>query len=69
MLIFSQEDLEAQKILVDFPNFKNVQPFTFETKEVTWKSFPQSKEDYQKRFRNRAKSFEIGRFIFNQLHL
>ena len=24
VLIFSQEDLEAQKILVDFPNFKNV---------------------------------------------
>lgn len=50
VLIFSQEDLDAQKILVDFPNFKNVQPFTFETKEVTWKSFPQSKEDYQKGF-------------------
>lgn len=48
VLIFRQEDLDAQKILVDFPNFKNVQPFTFETKEVTWKSFPQSKEDYQK---------------------
>ena len=28
VLIFSQEDLDAQKILVDFPNFKNVQPFT-----------------------------------------
>ena len=50
VLIFSQEDLEAQKILVDFPNFKNVQPFTFETKEVTLKSFPQSKENYQKGF-------------------
>ena len=32
VLIFGQEDLDAQKILVDFPNFKNVQPFTFETK-------------------------------------
>ena len=40
VLIFSQEDLEAQKILVDFPNFKNIKPFTFEMKEVTWKSFP-----------------------------
>jgi para-aminobenzoate synthetase component 1 len=49
VLIFSQEDLEAQKILVDFPNFKNVQPFMFETKEVTWKSFPQSKEELQKK--------------------
>ena len=35
VLIFSQEDLEGQKILVDFPNFKNVQKSTFEPKEVT----------------------------------
>lgn len=60
VLIFSQEDLEAQKILVDFPNFKNVQPFTFETKEVTWKSFPQSKEDYQKSFEIVQNHLKLG---------
>ena len=60
VLIFSQEDLEAQKILVDFPNFKNVQPFTFETKEVTWKSFPQSKEDYQKGFKIVQNHLKLG---------
>lgn len=60
VLIFSQEDLEAQKILVDFPNFKNVQPFTFETKEVTWKSFPQSKEDYQKGFEIVQNHLKLG---------
>ena len=60
VLIFSQEDLEAQKILVDFPNFKNVQPFTFETKEVTWKSFPQSKENYQKGFEILQNYLKLG---------
>lgn len=60
VLIFSQEDLEAQKILVDFPNFKNVQPFTFETKEVTWKSFPQSKENYQKGFEIVQSHLKLG---------
>ena len=60
VLIFSQEDLDAQKILVDFPNFKNVQPFTFETKEVTWKSFPQSKEDYQKGFEILQNYLKLG---------
>ena len=60
VLIFSQEDLEAQKILVDFPNFKNVQPFTFETKEVTWKSFPQSKENYQKGFEIVQNHLKLG---------
>ena len=60
VLIFSQEDLEEKKILVDFPNFKNVQPFTFETKEVTWKSFPQSKEDYQKGFEIVQNHLKLG---------
>ncbi|MFN3271255.1 MAG: aminodeoxychorismate synthase component I [Cloacibacterium caeni] len=60
VLVFSQEDLEAQKILVDFPNFKNIQPFTFETKEVTWKSFPQSEEDYQKGFRIVQNHLKLG---------
>ena len=60
VLIFSQEDLDAQKILVDFPNFKNVQPFTFETKEVTWKSFPQSKENYQKGFEILQNYLKLG---------
>ena len=60
VLIFSQEDLEAQKILVDFPNFKNIQPFTFETKEVTWKSFPQSKENYQKGFEILQNYLKLG---------
>ena len=60
VLVFSQEDLEAQKILVDFPNFKNIQPFTFETKEVTWKSFPQSEQDYQKGFRIVQNHLKLG---------
>ena len=60
VLIFSQEDLEAQKILVDFPNFKNIQPFTFETKEVTLKSFPQSKENYQKGFEIVQNHLKLG---------
>lgn len=60
VLIFSKEDLEAQKILVDFPNFKNIQPFTFEPKEVSWKSFPQSKEDYQKGFEIVQNHLKLG---------
>jgi hypothetical protein len=60
VLVFSQEDLEGQKILVDFPKYKNVQPFTFETKEVTWKSFPQSKEDYQKGFEIVQNHLKLG---------
>ena len=60
VLIFSQEDLEAKKILVDFPNFKNVQKSTFEPKEVSWKSFPQSKEDYQKSFEIVQNHLKLG---------
>lgn len=60
VLIFGQEDLEGQKILVDFPNFKNVQKLTFEPKEVTWKSFPQSKEDYQKGFKIVQNHLKLG---------
>ena len=60
VLIFSQEDLEGQKILVDFPNFKNVQKSTFEPKEVSWKSFPQSKEDYQKSFEIVQNHLKLG---------
>ena len=60
VLIFSQEDLEGQKILVDFPNFKNVQPFTFEKKEVTWKSFPQSKKKKKKGFEIVQNHLKLG---------
>lgn len=60
VLIFSQKDLEAQKILVDFPNFKNVQKLTFKPKEVSWKSFPQSKEDYKKGFEIVQNHLKLG---------
>ena len=60
VLIFSQEDLERQEILVDFPNFKNVQKSTYETKEVSWKSFPQSKEDYKKGFEIVQNHLKLG---------
>ena len=60
VLIFGQEDLEGQKILVDFPNFKNVKKSTFEPKEVSWKSFPQSEQDYQKGFRIVQNHLKLG---------
>lgn len=50
VLIFNQKDLSEKKILVDFPHFKNVEKQNFIPKEILWKAFPQSKEEYKKGF-------------------
>lgn len=50
VLIFSEKDLSEKKILVDFPHFKNTVNQEPTPKEIHWKAFPQSKEDYKKGF-------------------
>lgn len=50
VLIFSEKELDEKKILVDFPHFKNTVNQEPTPKEIHWKAFPQSKEDYKKGF-------------------
>lgn len=50
VLIYTKKDLNQRKILIDFPDFKNTENKVFEKKEIHWKAFPQSKEDYKKGF-------------------
>lgn len=50
VLIFNEEELNKQEILVDFPRFKNVEREEFPTREIHWQAFPQTKEEYKKGF-------------------
>lgn len=47
VLVFNQQDLLEKKILVDFPHFKNADAPDLVPKEIHWKSFPLSKEEYK----------------------
>ena len=50
ILIFNDEDLKSGKVLVDFPSFKNVELQNTKNEAILWKSYPKSKENYQKGF-------------------
>lgn len=50
ILIFKEQALKSKEILVDFPNFKNVETEILEKEEISWKSYPKSKENYKKGF-------------------
>ena len=50
ILIFNDDDLKSGKVLVDFPSFKNVELQNTKNEAILWKSYPKSKENYQKGF-------------------
>ena len=50
VLIFNEQALKSKKILVDFPSFKNAESKISKKSEILWKSYPKSKENYQKGF-------------------
>jgi para-aminobenzoate synthetase component 1 len=50
VLIFNEKELSQKKILIDFPQYKNIEYQEFESKEIQWNAFPQRKEDYKKGF-------------------
>lgn len=51
VLIFNENELREKKILIDFPQYKNIEYQEFEPNEIQWNAFPQSKEDYKKGFK------------------
>lgn len=50
VLIFNEQALKNKEILVDFPNFKNVESKISKKDEILWKSYPKSREIYKKGF-------------------
>ena len=50
VLIFNEQALKSKKILVDFPSFKNAESKISKKSKILWKSYPKSKENYQKGF-------------------
>ncbi len=60
VLIFNQKEIESQKVLIQFPDFSNVSNPVEEQKEILWKSFPQSKEEYRKGFENIQQHLKRG---------
>ncbi len=50
ILIFNQQDLVNQKILVHFPSYSNVSKNLLPEKKIQWKALPQTEEEYQKGF-------------------
>lgn len=60
ILIFNQQALFEQKVLVEFPGFKNFEEMPHNEKEIFWKSFPQTKEEYQKGFENIQQHLKRG---------
>ena len=60
ILIFRPEELEKNGISLSFPSFINHKKFDVAQKEIEWKSFPQSKDDYQKGFEHIQKNLKEG---------
>ena len=50
VLIFNEQALDSKEILVDFPSFKNAESKISKKSKILWKSYPKSKENYQKGF-------------------
>jgi para-aminobenzoate synthetase component 1 len=50
VLVFNEKALRSKEILVNFPNFKNVENEISKKDDFFWKSYPKSKEKYQKGF-------------------
>ncbi len=49
VLLFTQKDLEEQKVFVNFPHFSNVKK-EFKSLDIKWQTYPQSLKTYQKGF-------------------
>ncbi|MDP2453022.1 MULTISPECIES: aminodeoxychorismate synthase component I [unclassified Kaistella] len=60
VLVYTENNLKENGLLVDFQNFKNTNIYHDEKKEILLKSFPQSKEDYRKGFDKVQQNLKLG---------
>lgn len=58
--VFTEEQLLLENIQVVFPNFKKVKDFTTSDKKMTFESFPEFLEDYQKGFEIVQRNLNAG---------
>ena len=59
ILIYDEASLIKENIAVDFPNFKNTEPALID-KNLSFKSFPQSKSDYEVGFKKVQENLKRG---------
>lgn len=50
VLVYVESELKENSILVDFQNFRNINLYEGEKKDIHLKSFPESKQEYRKGF-------------------
>lgn len=60
VLIYTENELKENGLLIDFQNFKNTNLYQEEKKEIHLKSFPESKEDYRKGFDKVQQNLKLG---------
>ncbi len=58
--IFTENEASKKGLLIDFPTFKNTSQSETTKKEIEWKSFPQSKEEFKKGFDIVQKNLKLG---------
>ena len=60
VLVFVESELKENSILVDFQNFRNINLYEGEKKDIHLKSFPESKQEYRKGFDIVQENLKLG---------
>ena len=60
VLIYTETELRKNNVLIDFQNFKHINPYDEKKKDLRLKSFPESKEDYRKGFDIVQNNLKLG---------
>ena len=60
VLVYTESELKENNLLIDFQNFKSVNDYQEEKKEVQLKAFPTSKESYRKGFEKVQQNLKLG---------
>lgn len=60
VLVYVESELKENSILVDFQNFKNINLYEEEKKDIHLKSFPESKQEYRKGFDIVQENLKLG---------
>ena len=60
VLVYTESELKENNLLIDFQNFKSINIYQEEKKEVQLKAFPTSKEFYRKGFDKVQQNLKLG---------
>ena len=60
VLVYTENEVKENGLLIDFQNFKNTNLYQEEKNEIHLKSFPESKEDYRKGFDKVQQNLKLG---------